>query len=153
VVLHHRFGSDVARVRRDGTRIAIEVPGWKSLAFNAPTASVADAIVALDGDGASFEDLTTVAAAGLDASEAGRWVAYTLGRFRRARLLAWIGRRAGAPIVTFRSLASGFGPAEGDLPDRAMTLSRFAYVRRDGADLVLESPETPCRAILGAAPS
>jgi SagB-type dehydrogenase family enzyme len=32
-----------------------------------------------------------------------------------------------------------------------MTLSRFAYARRDGADLVLESPETPCRAILTGA--
>ena len=97
VVLHHRFGPDVAWVRRDGTRITLDVPGWKSLAFSVRAESIADAIVALGGDGASFEALTSIAAGGLDAGEATRWVAYYLERFRRARLLEWIGRRDGAP--------------------------------------------------------
>ncbi len=63
----------------------------------------------------------------------------------------WVGLCDGETVVTFRSLMSGFGLAEGDPPPRSMTLSRFAYARRDGADLVLESPETPCRAILSGA--
>src|SRR5882672_6915492 len=151
LVLHHRFSADVSEIRRDGTRITLDVPGWKALSFSVPTETVADAIEAIGGDGASFERLVTIASAGLDGDEAAPRIAYYLERFRRARLLEWVARCDGETVVTFRSLASGFGPAEGDPPVRAMTLSRFAYARRDGADLVLESPETPCRAILGAA--
>ena len=148
LVLHHRFGADVSEIRRAGTRITLDVPGWKALSFSAPTETVADAIEAIGGDGASFERLVTMASTGSDGAEATRWIAYYLERFRRARLLEWVARCDGVTVVTFRPLASGFGLAEGDPPARAMTLSRFAYARRDGADLVLESPETPCRAIL-----
>ena len=151
VVLHHRFSADVGEIRRAGTRITLDVPAWKALAFSVPAESVADAIEALGGDGASFERLSTIASAGFDAGDATRWTAYYLERFRRARLLEWVARRDGEVVVTFRSLASGFGLAEGDPPTRAMTLSRFAYARRDGNDLVLESPETSCRAILTGA--
>ena len=151
LVLHHRFGSDVHEIRRAGTRITLDVPAWKALSFSAPTKMVADAIEALGGAGASLEKLVAIASAGGDGDEAARWVAYYLERFRRARLLEWVARCDGEVVVTFRPLASGFGLAEGDPPARAMTLSRFAYARRDGADLVLESPETACRAILTGA--
>jgi SagB-type dehydrogenase family enzyme len=150
-VLHHRFNADVHEIRRAGTRITLDVPGWKALSFTVPTASVADATDALGGNGASFERLVTIASAGIDAGSAVRWVTYYLERFRRARLLEWVARCDGHVVVTFRSLASGFGLVEGTPPARAMTLSRFAYARRDDADLVLESPETPCRAILTGA--
>jgi SagB-type dehydrogenase family enzyme len=151
IVLHHRFSDDVRAVGRDGTRIALDVPGWKTLAFSAPTASLADAIEALGGEGADLERLTTLASVGMDPGAASERVAYYLERFRRARLLEWVARRDGEVLVTFRSLKSGFGLAEGAPPAHRMTLSRFAYARRDGADLVLESPETPCRAILTGA--
>ena len=151
VVLHHRFTADVAEVRRAGTRITLDVRDWKALAFGVPTAAMADAIEALGGDGASVERLVIIASAGPDAGAAGQRIAYYLERFRRARLLEWVARCDGGVAVTFRSLTSGFGLAEGAAPERAMTLSRFAYARRDGADLVLESPETPCRAILTGA--
>jgi len=151
LVLHHRFSSDVREIRRMDTRITLDVAGWKALSFSVPTPSVADAIDALGGDGASFERLVRIASGGLDVDEAARRIAYYLERFRRARLLEWTGRCDDTVVVTFRSLTSGFGLAEGDPPARAMTLSRFAYARRDGADLILESPETPCRAIVGAA--
>jgi oxazoline/thiazoline dehydrogenase len=150
VVLHHRFSSDVREVHRAGTRITLDVPGWKALSFSVPTETVAEAIEAIGSDGASFERLVTIGSTGSDGDEAARWIAYYLERFRRARLLEWVAWCAGETVVTFRSLTSGFGLAEGDPPARAMTLSRFAYARRDGADLVLESPETQCRAILGA---
>ncbi len=151
LVLHHRFNADVHEIRRVGTRITLDVPGWKALSFSVPTETIADAIGALAGDGASFERLVGIASAGRDGGSAVTRVAYYLERFRRARLLEWVGRRDGHVVVTFRSLASGFGLAEGDPPAGPMTLSRFAYARREGADLVLESPETPCRAILTGA--
>jgi len=151
LVLHHRFNADVGKIRRSGARITLDVPGWKALAFSAPTAALADAIEALGGEGASFERLVAIASAGGDAGAATERIAYYLERFRRARLLEWVARRDGGVVVTFRPLTSGFGLAEGAPPERAMTLSRFAYARRDGADLVLESPETPCRAILTGA--
>ena len=138
-------------IRRAGTRVTLDVPGWKALAFSVPTAAFADAIEALGGDGASFERLVTIASVGADAGAAARRIAYYLERFRRARLLEWVARCNRDVVVTFRSLTSGFGLAEGAPPGRAMTVSRFAYARRDGADLVLESPETPCRAILTGA--
>ena len=151
LVLHHRFNADVAEVRRAGTRMTLDVPGWKALAFSVPTAAFADAIAALGGDGSSFESLVTIASVGTDPDAAAKRIAYYLERFRRARLLEWVARYDGGVVVTFRSLTSGFGLAEGAPPERAMTLSRFAYARRDGTDLVLESPETPCRAILARA--
>jgi SagB-type dehydrogenase family enzyme len=147
LVLHHRFSPDVREVRRDGTRITLDVPGWKALAFTVQTPELADAIEALGGDGASFERLVTIAS-GADGIDAAGRIAYYLERFRRARLLEWVARRDGDVLVTFRSLTSSFGLADTPAPEMAMTLSRFAYARRDGADLVLESPETPCRAIL-----
>jgi SagB-type dehydrogenase family enzyme len=151
LVLHHRFNADVGEIRRAGTRITLDVTGWKALSFSVPTAAHADAIEALGGDGASVEQLVTIASAGTDAGAAATRIAYYLERFRRARLLEWVARADGGVVVTFRSLTSGFGLAEGAPPARPMTLSRFAYARRDGADLVLESPETPCRAILTGA--
>src|SRR3989442_15762231 len=135
LVLHHRFSSDVREVRRAGTRITLDVPGWKALSFSVPTETVADAIEAIGGDGASFERLVTIGSTGSDGDEAARWIAYYLERFRRARLLEWVARCDGETGVTFRPVTSGFGPAEGDPPPRAMTLSRFAYARRAGADL------------------
>jgi len=141
----------VSEIRREGTRVTLEVPGWKALAFNVPAASVADAIEALGGDGASVERLAAIASAGFDAGEATRWIAYYLERFRRARLVEWVARGDGQILVTFRSLTNGFGLNEGAPPARPMRLSRFAYARREGDDLVLESPETPCRAILAGA--
>jgi SagB-type dehydrogenase family enzyme len=151
LVLHHRFNADVGEIRRSGTRITLDVSGWKALAFSVPTAALADAIEALGGEGASFEKLVTIASVETDAGAAAKRMAYYLERFRRARLLEWVARGDGGVVVTFRSLTSGFGLAEGAPPERAMTLSRFAYARRDGADLVLESPETPCRALLRGA--
>jgi SagB-type dehydrogenase family enzyme len=149
LVLHHRFSADVREVRRSGTRITLDVPGWKALAFAVPTPAIADAIEALGGEGAPLDRLLAIAAG--DAAPATRGIDYYLERLRRARLLEWRARRDGAVTVTFRPLASGFGLAEGPPPARPMRLSRFAYVRRDGAALVLESPETPCRAILTGA--
>jgi len=148
LVLHHRFSADVREIRRAGTRITLDIPDWKALIFSVPTPAIADAIDALGDQGACLERLVTIASVGTEAAAAARHVAYYLERFRRARLIEWVARRGGDVIVTFRSLTSGFGLAEGAAPEHAMTLSRFAYVRRDGADLVLESPETPCRATL-----
>jgi SagB-type dehydrogenase family enzyme len=151
LALHHRFNADVREIQRNGTRITLDIPDWKPLAFSVPTPAFADAIEALGGDGASFETLVTIASVGTDAGAAAKRVAYYLERFRRPRLLEWVARRDGNVVVTLRSLTSGFGLAEGAAPEAAMTLSRFAHVRRDGADLVLESPETPCRVILTTA--
>jgi SagB-type dehydrogenase family enzyme len=151
LALHHRFNADVREVQRAGTRITLDVPGWKTLGFSVPTPAFADAIEALGGDGASVERLVAIASVGAEGAAAATRVAYYLERFRRARLLEWVARHDRDVVVTFRSLTSGFGLAEGPAPDTPMTLSRFAYVRRDDGDLVLESPETPCRAILTGA--
>lgn len=148
LVLRHRFAADVRTIGRAGTRITLDIADWKELAFSVPTEGFADAIEALGGDGATFETLVAIASAGIDADAATKRMAYYLERFRRARLLEWVARRNGTVVVTFRSLTSGFGLADGPAPEAPMTLSRFAYARRDGADLVLESPETPCRAVL-----
>lgn len=151
LALHHRFHADVVEIRRDGTRVTLDVRGWKALSFSLPTPAIADTIVALGGDGATVERLVTLASADDETGAAAKRVAYYLERFRRARLLEWVARRDGGVVVTFRSLTSGFGLAEGPAPGHAMTLSRFAYARRDGTDFVIESPETPCRAVVTGA--
>ena len=147
VALHHRFTADVRAVERDGTKLTLDIPAWKQLTFAVPTSALADAMVALHGEGATLERLRAIAAAG-PAAPPGRGIDYYLERMRRARLLEWVSRDGGDEVVRLESLTAGYGPSEDELPAAQVTLSRFAYVRREGNGLILESPETPCRATL-----
>ena len=147
VALYHRFAADVRAVERDGTKLTVDVPGWKPLTFAVPTAAIADAMVALHGDGVTWDRLRALAAAG-PAAPPGRGIEYYVERMRRARLLEWIVRAGASEVIRLESLTAGYGPSEEALPAEPVTLSRFAYVRRDGGALLLESPEVAGRATL-----
>lgn len=149
MILYHRFAADVRAVQREGTRLTLDIPAWKPLTFAVPTPGIADAIVALKGDGATLDGLRAIAKNGADAPP-GRGIDYYLERLRRARVLEWVGRDGADDLVRLESLTAGYGPSDAELPAHPLTLSRFAYLRRDGGALVLESPETPCRATLHA---
>jgi SagB-type dehydrogenase family enzyme len=149
VKLRHRFTADVHTVHRDGTRLTLDIPAWKALAFAVPTTGVADALVALHGEGATLDDLRATARSGGE-PPAGRGIDYYLERMRRARLLEWVAADHGGELVRIESLTAGYGPSDEAVPTGPVRLSRFAYLRRLDDDLVLESPEAPCRLTLRA---
>ena len=69
-------------------------------------------------------------------------------RFRSRRWIQWVLVDGDScDLATFEPLKSEFRP--GDPHDvTGQRLSRFSYVKRDGADFVLLSPETACRMTL-----
>ena len=69
---------------------------------------------------------------------------FNLGRLRHYGLLVAEVWRAGRLMATLLPRARNFDPVLKAEPSREWQLSRFAYLRRDGNDLLLECPEAPC---------
>jgi SagB-type dehydrogenase family enzyme len=128
-----------------GDTIAIEVPNWRPLKIGPLAPALAEAILMLSGAGAPLATLR--AAAGRAGPEAITRLDFYLDRFHQARLIEWALIQDNIEIALFSPLTAGFAPAEGAPPSARQVLSRFAYVRREGR-VVLESAETPCRAVL-----
>jgi oxazoline/thiazoline dehydrogenase len=145
-VLHYRWHSDVRTVTRQGDNLAIEVPNWRPLKIGPLAPALAEAVLKLEGPGASLAGLRDTA--GPAGPEAVDRLDFYLGRFHQARLIEWTVRQDGREIALFSPLAAGFHPAEDAPPQVRQILSRFAYLRREGGELLLDSAEVPCRAIL-----
>ena len=77
-----------------------------------------------------------------------RWY-YFLQQLTQRGLLLLTAQTQARRLATLVPLSSTFvlNP-RGPLPDRSYVLSRFAYIRRDGDGLVLESPLGPARLLL-----
>jgi SagB-type dehydrogenase family enzyme len=144
--LHHRWHAEVKSVSRMGDTIAIEVPNWRPLKIGPLAPALAEAILMLAGAGAPL--VTLHAAAGRAGPDAITKIDFYLDRFHQARLIEWAVIQDNVEIALFSPLTAGFGPAKGTPPSARQVLSRFAYVRREGRALVLDSAETPCRAVL-----
>jgi SagB-type dehydrogenase family enzyme len=143
--LQHRWHGDVRAVTREGDSLDIAVPKWRPLKIGPLAPPVADAILMLR-EGATLDAMRDVA--GAAGAEAVARLDFYLGRFRQARLLEWFVREAEDEVACFRPFTPGLAPAEGAPPGLPMVLSRFACLRREGRDLLLDSAETPCRATL-----
>ncbi|MBL6934094.1 MAG: SagB family peptide dehydrogenase [Alphaproteobacteria bacterium] len=141
-----RFCAEVDSVARDGDHIAITVPDWKTLRFKPESEGIAEALLALFGDGATLEHLRKLAAGDGDGGEeSAKALSYYLERMCRPRLLELVLRRDGKDLAVAVSPSNSFAFYSGGLPKDAWRFSRFAYLRRDGEDMVLQSGETPCR--------
>ena len=73
---------------------------------------------------------------------------YWVQQLARRGLVRWTVRTDGRTLATLLPTAAGFALGPAPPPDRAHLLSRFAYLRREGGDLVLESPLAHARVVL-----
>jgi SagB-type dehydrogenase family enzyme len=79
-------------------------------------------------------------------------VLYLLGRLRDAGFLSYSVVSDGIALATAQPLVPGAPAAPTELPpERELVLSRFAYLRRDGARMVLESPRSAWRVVIRGA--
>jgi SagB-type dehydrogenase family enzyme len=119
----------------------LTIDGGDPVDFRPASPRVGAALLRL-ADGA---DETSLVSELGDDGEAITQLFYYLFRLRRRGLLVADVRCAGGLLATLVPCARDLDVS---LPvaatETAWTLSRFAYLRRDGGDLVLECPEAPC---------
>jgi SagB-type dehydrogenase family enzyme len=106
-----------------------------------------DALRRFDPPGEDEDRLAELVRGGGDGSLA-RWY-YYLGRLSQRGLLCHCAHANGTRLATLTAVSSSFtaGPARA-VPGRRYVLSRFAYLRRSGAEAVLESPLAHARVVL-----
>jgi SagB-type dehydrogenase family enzyme len=143
VVLSWREG--VSASAADGA-VVVQGPGGRVCLRQVPPAAL-DALGRLEPPGEEEGRLADVA--GADGGDAlARWF-YYLERLTRRGLVCRAAHAGGARLATLATVAPGFvsRPAE-IVGDRRYVLSRFAYLRREGAAAVLESPLAHARVVL-----
>ncbi|MBT5413794.1 MAG: SagB/ThcOx family dehydrogenase [Rhodospirillaceae bacterium] len=146
--LLYRFNADVLSVKREGDRVTIDVKDWRPIAFTTPKPAYADAVMALEGEGASLERLDEIARASGDPAEAGEAVRYYLERFARGRLLGWKVLDGEGELARADALASRYLPKQDAPPAEDLQLCRFAFLHRVEEGAVLESGLARVRAVL-----
>jgi SagB-type dehydrogenase family enzyme len=142
--LLYRLAADV-HVCRASRLVTFQSRRMDALNVPTQTESFADALLSLTGPGVGWRGLTLIAAreggSGIpEALEA--CLDLLLGR----QMLELVWFAGGVERAVISSFCPGFRFSETRLwLDSEVVLSRFAYVRRDGARTVLESPEALCR--------
>ena len=129
----------------DGTLVVQGPGGRASLRQVAP--AVREALGLCEPPGEDEERLAELVQAGGDGVLA-RWY-YYLERLTRRGLLCLGAHADGARLATLVAVSPSFVSLPGGVEaGRRYLLSRFAYLRRDGADAVLESPLAHARVVL-----
>jgi SagB-type dehydrogenase family enzyme len=137
--LIYRFAPEVRSISRDNNRLTIEVDGWKSLTFNVAKQAHADAIQALEGEGATLEHIEKLASETDDVDEGCEVVSYYIERFSQARLIHWELKDESGQLAYVTPLAKGYRPLSEKLPSQLLSLCRFAYLRHTPEGMLLES--------------
>jgi SagB-type dehydrogenase family enzyme len=141
------FRQDVSLGEASADQVAIEVPAGQ-LTVNKVTPGLLAALQTLAAGGASEDDLSRLVFESDGAAGLGP-LYYQLHRFARLCLLCYTVVANGRPLVTLVPMTRSFQVQLEDVEARArFRLSRFAYCRRDGEALVLESPLSEARMIL-----
>ena len=130
--------------------VSLVVDGESTLPLHTPSASTAQRLAGLN-DGLADRALAPPAGDAHD-PQASALLLYLRERLRLLGLLVadllWHERL----LATLRPLSREFNPAVAPTlrarGSRSWQLSRFAFLRRDGSSLVLESPEAPCDVLI-----
>jgi oxazoline/thiazoline dehydrogenase len=133
-----REGVTLAAVRDGIARLTID--GGDPVDFRPASPKVAASLFRL-ADGA---DETSLVSELGDDGEAITRLFYYVFRLRQRGLLVADVRCADRLLATLVPCARDFDISLPPAAEAAWTLSRFAYLRRDADDLVLECPEAPC---------
>lgn len=133
-----REGVTLAAAHDGVARLTID--GGDPVDFRPASPKIAAALARL-ADGA---DETSLVSDLGDDGEAITQLFYYLFRLRQRGLLVADVRSAGELLATLVPCARDFDISLPPAVEAAWTLSRFAYLRRDGDHLVLECPDAPC---------
>ncbi|MDI1428545.1 SagB family peptide dehydrogenase [Polyangium sorediatum] len=141
-----RFREGVTWSRDAGGAAQLTSPSFSPISLGALPQALLAAFERLDAEGPTLETLTE----GLAAQDGPLAVATLLHHLRRLEqlaLLAYVVRDGETTLSSLYPISPWFSLGSGDIdPARRYVLSRFAYQRRDGEGLVLESPR--CHALL-----
>ncbi len=119
---------------RDGIRLPLRLPDAEFLCQVLATRGLSE-----DNPGTKTQDPEQIA----------MWL-HLKELFRSRRWINWVLLDDdGNEQAIFTSLERSFRPAS-HRPVNGLILSRFGYITREGSDLVLLSPETPCRMTLSS---
>ena len=136
-----------------GEHVVLEGPRTR-IPFDDPSAGLLAVLRTLAAGGATEEALSDVVA-DLEGASGLAPLYYYLQRLAARRLLRYSlnlsqGKGDGAPpLATLTPMGEGLEPGGFHvIPATRVQLSRFAYCRRDGDELVLESPLAPARVTL-----
>lgn len=133
-----RLAPDVTVEAREGSAVLRAATG--ELSLNARFAGLPGVIAALGGEGGTEAHLLEIYKSAADEEGAAPFF-YLLGRLEQLGLLCRALEWRGDPFLISRPTRAPRGPA-GAMPERTSRyrLSRFALIRREGAELLLESP-------------
>jgi SagB-type dehydrogenase family enzyme len=138
---------DDTSIRVARGRLFVSRPGQPSLAIPAPPPAVVKALRSLSTRPERIDAIGSrlIGSSGADALL--RWIHLT-DTCRTANVLEYVVSVDGRPLAVVEPLSPGVAPRARDLTrsaPRDSTLSRFAYLRREAADLVLDCPESQAR--------
>jgi SagB-type dehydrogenase family enzyme len=129
----------------DGT-LLVQGPGAR-VSLRQPPVAILEALCRLDPPGLDQDRLGELIRGNGDGARA-HWY-YYLERLTRRGLLCYTARAGGACLATLVVVSSSFVSRPAQLiAGRRYLLSRFAYLRREGTEAVLESPLAHARIIL-----
>ena len=149
IEIRHRFSQLVENIERQGDNLTIQRPNLTPISFAAPNTHCADALMLLDGDGTTRQNLIAIAGED-DTPNAAEIIDYYLGRFFYGRLLKWEITQDGECIASLSSHDNQMGPKEIETPPQSLTLSRFDCLHRDGENIILESAESCAQIVLSS---
>jgi SagB-type dehydrogenase family enzyme len=129
----------------EGT-LVVQGPGTRVSLRQIP-AAIFEALRRLDPPGLDQDTLCELVEGNGDGALA-RWY-YYLERLTRRGLLCYFAQAGGARLATLAAMSSSFGSGPTQVvAGRRYVLSRFAYLRREGTEAVLESPLSHARIVL-----
>jgi SagB-type dehydrogenase family enzyme len=141
------FRKEVALVEASPEGMTLELP-WGKAPLNGLSPGLLATLRTLSSGGATEEDLSDRMLE-TDGPAALASLYYHLQRYGELGLLCYTLVAAGQPLATVVPMTPGFQPCPPSIgPDTRFRLSRFAYCRREGDALVLESPLSLARTIL-----
>jgi SagB-type dehydrogenase family enzyme len=149
IELRYRFAPEVRTLARDGSRLTLDVEGWKALGFTAATAAHADAVEALAGAGATFDRLAEIAGGTGSLADGRKAATFYAERFSRARLLHWDLADETGVLASVVPLTAGYRPRTEPPPEQPLALCRFAFLRRTPEGMMLESGATRAQMQIG----
>jgi SagB-type dehydrogenase family enzyme len=122
-------------------RIAIEVPiTYKQLVFNGLSSGLRQAIDVLASTGASEEELAGIALK-KDGPDALARFYYLLTTFTTHRIIRYTVALNGQRLATLAPASAHFSFSPAPVNQKTnYVLSRFAYLHRDGQEMIMESP-------------